>query len=361
MKKQVKHLLHRTFGMTFAICLFLSNIQVYATESVDSLESTTSNLETELSNLNNELDALCAKLDATLAQIESTTEEVANAKVALTLAKEDEEQQYIDMKLRIKYIYESGNASFLELLFNADNMTDFLNKADFISNISDYDREMLENLHATQEEIARKEASLEEENATLSGLKDDLAKEQQALESKVSSTSSDLANYSDRLSRAKSALASANAQLGNQTTIAGNEPPSTGNTGPSEDEEAPAPPPPPSVPATTQDVDLLAAIIECEAGGGSYDGMVAVGGVIMNRVRSSRFPNTIYDVIYQKGQFSPASSGKLARVLERGANATCYNAANDALNGINPAGNCLYFNYVGSGHAGTVIGANVFW
>lgn len=90
---------------------------------------------------------------------------------------------------------------------------------------------------------------------------------------------------------------------------------------------------------------LLAAIIFCEAGNQSYTGKVAVGAVIMNRVESSRFPNTIKGVIYQSGQFTPAMTGKLARVLASGnIPSSCYEAARDALNGVNPIGNALYFN-----------------
>lgn len=99
-----------------------------------------------------------------------------------------------------------------------------------------------------------------------------------------------------------------------------------------------------SVAAGSGELDLLAAIIECEAGGESHTGKVAVGAVIMNRVRSGQFPNSITDVVYQSGQFSPVASGKLSSVLARGARSDCYQAAQDALNGSNPIGGALYFN-----------------
>lgn len=98
------------------------------------------------------------------------------------------------------------------------------------------------------------------------------------------------------------------------------------------------------VSASKSDLDMLAAIIQCEAEGESYKGKVAVGAVVLNRVRSKKFPNTIEGVIKQKGQFSPVASGKFARVLRKGANAECYRAAKDALNGSNPIGKCLFFN-----------------
>ncbi len=90
---------------------------------------------------------------------------------------------------------------------------------------------------------------------------------------------------------------------------------------------------------------LMAAIIFCEAGNQSYTGKVAVGAVIMNRVESGRFPNTIKGVIYQSGQFTPAMTGKLARVLASGnIPSSCYEAARAALNGESPVGNALFFN-----------------
>ena len=95
---------------------------------------------------------------------------------------------------------------------------------------------------------------------------------------------------------------------------------------------------------TQRELDMLAAIIQCEAEGESYKGKVAVGAVVLNRVRSKDFANTIEGVIKEKGQFSPVASGKFARVLSKGANEECYKAAKDALNGSNPIGKCLFFN-----------------
>lgn len=92
------------------------------------------------------------------------------------------------------------------------------------------------------------------------------------------------------------------------------------------------------------ELDLLAAIIHCEAGGESRTGKVAVGAVVLNRVNSSAFPDTVTEVVYQSGQFTPASSGALANALASGVDEDCYEAARAALNGENPVGGCLYFN-----------------
>lgn len=111
--------------------------------------------------------------------------------------------------------------------------------------------------------------------------------------------------------------------------------------------------------AGTDDTSLLAALIYCEAGNQSYEGMVAVGAVVMNRVYSSSFPNTISEVIYQSGQFTPASSGALASALANGVPSACYDAAAAAISGENPVGGALYFN-TGSGK-GMKIGDHQFY
>lgn len=100
----------------------------------------------------------------------------------------------------------------------------------------------------------------------------------------------------------------------------------------------------PAIEVSQDDLTLLAAIIYCEAGNQLWDGKVAVGAVVLNRVASSLFPNTIYDVIYQSGQFTPAYSGALASALANGVPDECVQAAQAALNGENPVGGALYFN-----------------
>lgn len=113
--------------------------------------------------------------------------------------------------------------------------------------------------------------------------------------------------------------------------------------------------------ASVDEVILLAAIIQCEAGGELYEGQVAVGAVVMNRVRSGVYPNTIYEVIYQPGQFTPAGMGLVEKVIANGPKASCMQAAQEALNGIDNTGGALYFRRASSGHAGYVLGNHVFY
>ena len=114
----------------------------------------------------------------------------------------------------------------------------------------------------------------------------------------------------------------------------------------------------PAAPAETTDLVLFAAILECEAGSGGYDGLLAVATVIMNRVESPRYPNTLKGVIYQSGQFSPTWNGSLNRVLERGPSSLCYQVARDALNGkrLSSVSGCYQFRAAYTGHIGTIVG-----
>lgn len=113
--------------------------------------------------------------------------------------------------------------------------------------------------------------------------------------------------------------------------------------------------------ASVDDITLLAAIIQCEAGNEPYEGQVAVGAVVLNRVRSGRWPNSISGVIYQRGQFGPTRNGALARVLSNGnISGSCKNAAAEALAGSDPTGGKMFFHRV-NGRDGLVIGNHVFF
>lgn len=116
-----------------------------------------------------------------------------------------------------------------------------------------------------------------------------------------------------------------------------------------------------AVTVSVDDETLLAAIIYCEAGNQSYEGKLAVGSVVMNRVRSGRYPSSISAVIYQGGQFTPAYSGALARALARGISSSCRQAAQEALAGVDNVNGAMYFKKASSGKSGLVIGAHVFY
>lgn len=114
----------------------------------------------------------------------------------------------------------------------------------------------------------------------------------------------------------------------------------------------------------TTDADttlLLAALIQCEAGGESYEGQLAVGAVVMNRVRSGAYPDSIHGVIYASGQFTPALSGKVNARYESGnISESCKRAAEEAISGVSNVGDCTHFRR-NNGRDGIVIGNHVFY
>lgn len=117
-----------------------------------------------------------------------------------------------------------------------------------------------------------------------------------------------------------------------------------------------------AVRASGNDVQLLGALIQIEAGGESYEGQLAVGAVVMNRVRSGGYPNTIADVIYAPGQF-PYASSRVHDVMARGVKASCLQAAQEAINGRSNVGGFTHFKPSRSGVSGNhiVIGGHVFY
>lgn len=92
---------------------------------------------------------------------------------------------------------------------------------------------------------------------------------------------------------------------------------------------------------STSDIQLMARAINGEARGEPYEGQVAVGAVILNRVKDSRFPNSISGVIYQPGAFTAVSDGQINASISEGS--TVYKAAQDAMNGWDPTGGCVYY------------------
>lgn len=114
------------------------------------------------------------------------------------------------------------------------------------------------------------------------------------------------------------------------------------------------------VDAEQNEIKLLAALVQCEAGTANYEGQLAVAAVVMNRVRSAGYPNSVYSVIYASGQFTPALNGKVAAVYNNKVYDSCYKAAQAAANGQTNIGTATHFKRAGK-HDGIVVGGNVFW
>ena len=368
------------------------NTPVYSAPSTDELESTTSGLKGELNDLNSQLSSLSKELDNTSSQIEDLSAKVEKSKLDLASAQLDEEAQYDSMKDRIKFMYEGGGASLVQILLTSESMGDFLNKAEYVATISQYDRKMLEELQQVRSNVEKKQYDLEQQQSKLSGLLETLTSKRDELNSKISSTSGELADYQAQLDRAKAAEEALklaqndevsgsvkaddtkntetsntntntnNANKNNQTASTNTNNTNKNNTtNTNTNTNSPTVNNGNSTPASTTNVALLAAILQCEAGG--YDGMLAVATVIMNRVASPAYPNNLRAVIYQSGQFAPTWNGSLNRVLSKGASSTAYSVAQAALGGARHSAviNCLQFRSASTGVSGINIGGNVFF
>ncbi len=356
----------RTFVSFVCIAAIASSsLPAYAKPSSKDLEKKTSNLEGELNTLNKELSALSKDLEDASSKVEKLAEKVEKSKLDLAAAKLNEDNQYDAMSERIKFMYEGGNLSLLHILFSSESMGDFLNKAEYVTTISDYDRNMLNEFKNTRINVEKKQESLKEQQEELSELQNTLTSKKTALKEKISSTSGKLADYRVQLAHAKAAEEALKQAQDNETSgnIGGESSSSDNNGNSGNKDNSGNKNNTPSAPASTSDVALMAGILQCEAGS-SYNGMIAVGTVIMNRLASSRFPNTLKEVVYQPGQFSPAYTGKLDRVLAYGPNSSAYAAAKEVLGGKRHPKvlNCLYFNgQQWTSHPGVNIGGNIFW
>ena len=329
-----------------------------AIKSLQGLKSNTESYVKELDTKMNDLQSQVTKLENNISSKQKSIDETA---VKLEEAQKTEKKQYASMKMRIKYMYENGNASLLEMLFSAKNMTDFLNKADFIENLSDYDRQALTQLQDIHQEIADQKEDLENQQASMQSLSEQLKSKQTELQAKAVATSTDLDTVNAKLKKAKEeeaarlaeearqrAAAEAAAKKDNAGQVDG-----TGGGTITTD----------GTTVSADDLTLLAAIIQCEAHY-NYESMLAVATVIMNRVESSRFPNSISGVVYANGQFAPVWTGSLKRVLSQGPGTLSRQVAQDAINGSRLAAvsDCYFFLYAPStSRSGVVIGDNVFF
>lgn len=358
-----------------------------AQKVVDDLQDQADDLGATYNSYNKRLQSVNKEISDTEDAIASTTASISRLEKELEEAKEAEAEQYEGMKTRIQYMYENGTQSLFVSLLESGSMVEFLQKAEYVSAITSYDRKMMNTYAELQTSIQEKSASLSEKKTELSAYNDTLSAKQDELDGLVNDAGSAYSAKKGEVSAAQMSVeeyeakiqefrdneaalegqaAAAQAALAQQILAQqpqqqpqqpqqpeGENPGETGgeNTGSTESGGADNTGQTPQIPSentggsisySDADLKLMAAIIQAEAGGESYAGQLAVGTVIMNRVKSSLFPNTLSGVIYQKNQFQPVRDGHLALILERGPNESCTNAAKQVLNGYR-SGDWLFF------------------
>lgn len=328
-------------------------------ENISSLNSERASLQAYVEDLNDQLMSASTQLSELEGLVAEKETQIKETQQALEKAKKAQVEQYAAMKTRIKFMYECGDTAYLELFFSASSFSEFLNKNDYVAKLTEYDRKMLEEYVELQEEIAKEETELQDSKTALKALQADADEKAESVSTVVAEASKNLNEYLDQISEQEKQMMAYEAELNAQNNNIQNLEAELAAQKKLSDASVMSDLS--TVTISGGDIDLMAAIIECEAGGESYTGKVAVGAVVLNRVKSSSFPNTVLEVIYQNRQFSPVASGRFAVVLARGANESCYQAARDAMSGVSPVGDKLFFRTPIPGLTGQQIGGHIFY
>ena len=244
-------------------------------------------------------------------QIAIKQTDIVQTQAALEEAQQVEQEQYELMKARIKFLYEQGESSYLELLLTSKNLGDILNRAEYISEVNLYDQQLLQEYQSTCAQVTEAEQQLQTELAELGDMKVQVEAEQSKVSGLVSQTANSIAGYANEIDAAEAEaenyenlialqnqnIAALKKQLAEERRLSA----LAASSAKRDISEV-----------TFADGDryLLANLIYCEAGGEPYEGKVAVGAVVINRVLSSVYPDTVTGVIYQRKQFSPVASGR---------------------------------------------------
>lgn len=332
-------------------------------EELESLQETTEGLKGQLNNLNADLTEVSNNLADLEEKITAKNEEIEQTQRELDDAREVEQEQYAAMKKRIQFMYEKQDYVLLDMFFGAASFSDFLNRNDYIEQLSVYDREQFEKYKETREGIEETEAQLQEEKEELDKLKVEVEAEQSRVAGLVSQTSGKISNYQNEISSTEAEMLEYEKQLQEQkNSIEQLQKELAEERRLSQLAAQSAWRDISGISFADGDRYLLANLIYCEAGNQPYEGQVAVGAVVINRVRSAVFPDTVVGVIYQNKQFSPVASGRLALALAEGhATNACYRAADEAMAGATTVGDCLFFRTPIEGLTGIQIGGHIFY
>lgn len=321
-------------------------------EQHSSLQGALSTLNTELTQVSNNLSELEEQIAEKEEEIEDLEKEIAQVEEELAEAIALKDEKYATMKRQIQFTYERSSNLYMELFFSSGSLSDFLNKNEYIEQLSAYQGKVLDEYKAAQAAMEQKQAELEQAKKEQEQNREELGEykvqvvaEQGRVSGLVSQTSSNLNATANQISEAEAAalayeqqlkeqeaeLSALRAKLAEEIRMAELAAQSSWRDIS-------------EVSFAEGDRYLLANLIYCEAGAEPYSGQVAVGSVVMNRVLSSVYPDTVTGVIYQSGQFSPVASGRLALALAEGrATGSCYQAADEVMGGTTNVSNCVYF------------------
>lgn len=177
----------------------LSNIQ----SKISNLEGQKNALSNEVSSLNDELTSTLLNIEVLESDLADKEVEIQEAEIAYEEAKATEERQYEAMKLRIQYLYESGNDSYLEILLTSDSIADLVNRVDYAEELQEYDNRLLDEYKAAKQAVIELQARLEQEKEELLEMQAQLEEEKANLQNMITQKKSEIANFDSQLSAAR--------------------------------------------------------------------------------------------------------------------------------------------------------------
>ena len=187
-------------------------------KDINAIESKKNQVRAQLSSLNDELVDTLLTLEVLEADLKKKQEEIDEAQKEYEKFKQLEEQQYDAMKLRIQYMYEKGAVDYIAMLLEAESISDLLNKADFVQEVSDYDDDKLTEYEETKEKVAETKVVLEEEQAELQEVEEAQKIYKKELDNKIASAKSKVANFETELANAQKKAKEYQATIAKQNT-----------------------------------------------------------------------------------------------------------------------------------------------
>lgn len=335
-------------------------------DKLDDLEKTKDDLESYIESLGEATSDIEAVLDDLEQQIQEKNSQIEDAKNKIASLDADIDKQYEAMKLRIKYMYESKDADYFDVIMSSDSIGEIFERMEYVSAITEYDKKQMDAYKATISEAKDIKEGLENEKAALDKLIADEEIQKANLEKAMLEATENIASHKEQIeaAMAKAEAIEAEIEASKNTVEKLKEEEKRRKEEEERRKQEQANGTVNKIPYQQLDGDIkrMAAIIWCEARGESYEGQVAVGTVVMNRVESPRFPNTIEGVISQKGQFSPYKSGKYAIALAmENMQQSCIDAAIEVIEKGTRLGPWLFFRMKNGIINGTFIGCHVFY
>lgn len=192
----------KVLGISAMVCS-LAVTPVMAAPSVSELQKNKKEAQNEVASLQKELTKLMTKINELETELVSKGEEVTKVTEELAKAEAEEKEQYEGMLLRIKYMYETGNTSFMESMFSSESMGDVLNNAEYIKHVHSYDRQMLKEYADTKEEVKTLKDNLEEELSNLENMQEEFESDKKTLNDTIEEKKAEVADFDSKIEKAR--------------------------------------------------------------------------------------------------------------------------------------------------------------